>query len=538
MNPIELPILYPNVAELLQLPVFQDCILRSGQAGLNNPIHGFNLSDTPEYYRWLQPHEILITSCFAIHQNPDMLKSFIPTLAQQEISAVFIKPYQYLKIIPDYMLVQSNQYRIPLIELSEDIRFSAITKDISDELMKRQTESLTSALSVNHILTNIIINGAGLDEIAYMISGLSHSSVMILDTVNNLRAITIAPGDSDTLSHLSYDEQAQMLISGSRMHEIQVDNTVFGYLYLYGTDLSTYLPMDILIQILHIIPLEITKTQSLRAARTSELSNFILHLLSDQIIDETWEAARAERLGFPINDFHTVLYLKADHMPGSNESICVFQHSLLLNSISYQFAVLGMETQIIKTAPAYILLLSGPEFCEKDFVRQLSLLTRSFPSTYSALKIRIGCSRPHIGITGIAQGNREAAIAFQAVSNSRQSFLRFEELGLLRFVYSDNPEYEISLFIEETLGELADTSQERNLELLRTLESYLKNQGNLKRVSEELFAHYNTVTYRLKNIQKTLGIDLHDVNDRFSLELALRLFYTVHYPKAFPEPTS
>ncbi len=131
------------------------------------------------------------------------------------------------------------------------------------------------------------------------------------------------------------------------------------------------------------------------------------------------------------------------------------------------------------------------------------------------------------------QGKREADIAFQASCHSKQDLLIFDHLGILRFIYSDNPEYEISNFIQENLKELADISQPRNIELLRTLECYLDNQGNLKRISEELYTHYNTITYRLKTIQKLLDKDLHKSTDRFQLNLALRLFHSTVHPEAF-----
>ena len=64
----------------------------------------------------------------------------------------------------------------------------------------------------------------------------------------------------------------------------------------------------------------------------------------------------------------------------------------------------------------------------------------------------------------------------------------------------------------------------RKAELLQTLSAYFDTQGNVKRMSEELFTHYNTVVYRLKNIQDITGTDLRRESDRFELEMALYLY--------------
>jgi purine catabolism regulator len=59
--------------------------------------------------------------------------------------------------------------------------------------------------------------------------------------------------------------------------------------------------------------------------------------------------------------------------------------------------------------------------------------------------------------------------------------------------------------------------------LSETLEMFFRCNGNIKLTSERLFAHYNTVVYRLEKIQHILGISLDDPEDRLQLQLALKL---------------
>ena len=95
---------------------------------------------------------------------------------------------------------------------------------------------------------------------------------------------------------------------------------------------------------------------------------------------------------------------------------------------------------------------------------------------------------------------------------------------MLRLIYAKDTETEIDHFVREKLGELVDASHPRNAELMRTLSSYFDNFGNVKRMSEELFTHYNTVAYRLKNVQELTGADFRKATDRFEVELALYLY--------------
>ena len=57
-----------------------------------------------------------------------------------------------------------------------------------------------------------------------------------------------------------------------------------------------------------------------------------------------------------------------------------------------------------------------------------------------------------------------------------------------------------------------------------TLDYYFEYFGNIKRISEEMFTHYNTISYRIKNIQELTGLDLHNREDHFLLETALYLY--------------
>ena len=95
---------------------------------------------------------------------------------------------------------------------------------------------------------------------------------------------------------------------------------------------------------------------------------------------------------------------------------------------------------------------------------------------------------------------------------------------MLRLIYASDPDQEVHDYIQETLGRLLSAGPPRSTELMNTLESYFRNFGNLRRMSEELYTHYNTVVYRLKSIQEITGLDLHVPSDRFRLELTLYLY--------------
>lgn len=517
---------HPSLSELLSLPVFRGCRVLGGRAGLERPVSGINLSDTPEYYRWLSAGELMVTNCYAIHGDPEALAGFVPMLAGKGLSGLCVKP-QYIEI-PAAMAQQADALGLPLVELPMEVRFSDITKAVSDELLKRQTALLRSTITVNEMLTRTIVEGAGLEEIASMVSDLTGGSVLILDSINDRRALSLTDSDAARFADHSPDEINGAIIAGAQMHVLEVGGHSFGFLYIYDVD-HPLAEQDegIMSQVLQTIPLEISRERTVRESGDQHFNDFILHLLSDHLVDEARERARAESFGLDLSQNHLIVRAHlTERRDAGNKYAGVFQRTLLSNEIKSTLTNLGLSTRIVRTAEEYLLILSSPldnhgfAAVAGHFPRLADKLNGEYP----ALRITAGCGRPHADIPGLVQSDREARTALKAASSRGCGLFCFDDLGLLRLVYSSDPEREIDAFVHETLGALLDPGQPRSAELLNTLESYFRNFGNLKRISEEMFAHYNTVVYRIKSIREVTGLDVHVPAERFRLELALNLY--------------
>lgn len=537
MTEIEEISYFPQVSEIISLPVFRGARLLGGSTGLDHLVEGINLSDTPEYYKWVSKGELMVTTCYAIHQEADALRAFIPNLAQRGLSAVCVKPAQYLGEIPPFMVEQADAHGLPLIELPASVQFSDITKAVSDELLRRQTALLRSTLQVNEMLTRTIIEGAGLPEIARMVSELAGTTVLILDSINHRKALYVARGDQESLGALSQDKAISTVIANARVHELEVGGYSFGYLYLYGFSKETYLQSDVLHQVLQTIPLEISRERSIQERNDDGFLSYLRHLFSDSITDEAAERVRASEYGLNLEHNHMLLQITVEEQesPGGHYAI-EFQRTLLTSNLISMLTNLALSPRLLPLVDGFLVMMSAQahstdlNHLSARFPEYLQSLAREYP----ALKLTGGCGRPHTGLDGLILSRQEAEIALRAAAGREGLLLRFEDLGVLRLIYARDTEAEIDHFVREKLGELIQEEHPRNAELLRTLSSYFDTFGNVKRMSEELFTHYNTVAYRLKNVQEITGADFRKATDRFEVELALYLyeFQKRHDPKA------
>ena len=517
---------YPTLGELLRQDIFSNSQVLSGEAALDIPVAGVNLTDTPDYYDWVSPHELLVTNCYAICGDAPALSAFIGHLAEKGVAGVCIKPSRFLGTIPEYIISAAKERKFPLIELPPTIRFADITKAVSDELLRRQTALLHNSIAVNQMLLQTITEGASLEDLAQRIREIAGGSVLLVDSINQRQAYSLSKADSARMAALEHDALCQTLLEEADVYEMRIDGHLFGTVCLCRAKDQPPLQTDILSQILQTIPLEISREHSVRKTESRSFTEFFQHLISDHILDDSWEQSRANAFHLDLSASHALLELHFQSNNSISEYTATFQRTAFFHTLRQSLEQLGIDAHIMDQPDGCLILMGSKEdsIPLDHALARLSSTFETFQTGYPALSLAGGCSRSHAGIPGLSLCRWEAQLALKAAcSKNENSFFHFDQLGILRLLYSSNPSREIGRFIRETLKELASPKLSHEKELLETLESYFRNLGNQRRIAQELYIHYNTVAYRLNSIQELTRMNLDNPEHRMQLELALYL---------------
>lgn len=517
---------YPTLRELLRQDVFSGSRVLSGGNTLDIPVVGVNLTDIPDYYDWISPHELLITNCYSIHDDEAALSTFIGCLAEKELAGVCIKPSRFLGTIPKYMISAAEERSFPLIELPPAVRFADITKAVSDELLRRQTALLHNSISVNQMLLQTITEGASLEDLAQRVREIAGGSVLLVDAINQRQAYSLSETDAVRLASLDRDALCHVLSEEADAHEMRIDGYLFGTVFLCRIEGRPPLHEDILSQILQTIPLEISREHSVRKTESRSFTEFFQHLVSDRILDDNWEQLRANAFHLDLSAPHALLELNFQPNSSISEYATTFQRTAFFHVLRQSLEQLDIDTHIMDHPDGCLILMNSKED-SASLDRALARLPAAFEALragYPSLAPAGGCSRSHTGIPGLSLCRWEAQLALKvAHAKGRDFFFCFDQLGVLRLLYSSDPSREIGRFIAETLKSLASPKLPHEKELLETLESYFQNLGNQRRIAQELYIHYNTVAYRLNSIQELTQMNLEDPEHRLQLELALYL---------------
>ena len=135
-------------------------------------------------------------------------------------------------------------------------------------------------------------------------------------------------------------------------------------------------------------------------------------------------------------------------------------------------------------------------------------------------KLRVGIGSKCMDISRLSVSYRRAKAAVQMAMTQKRQVVKFDDGGLYRLLYMVEDTGLLQEIETECLAALEEYDRKYNAGYVETLQSYLKHNGSIQAVAEELYTHRNTVLYRLGNIRKVLGNELKTPEERLPYQMA------------------
>ena len=135
-------------------------------------------------------------------------------------------------------------------------------------------------------------------------------------------------------------------------------------------------------------------------------------------------------------------------------------------------------------------------------------------------KLRVGIGSKCMDISRLSVSYRRAKAAVQMAMTQKRQVVKFDDCGLYRLLYMVEDTGVLQEIETECLAALKEYDRKYNAGYVETLQSYLKHNGSIQAVAEELYTHRNTVLYRLGNIRKVLGNELKTPEERLPYQMA------------------
>jgi sugar diacid utilization regulator len=364
--------------------------------------------------------------------------------------------------------------------------------------------------------------GAGLPEVARAVERALDASVAVIDSSGSVLAVAC----------LSPEDERSVLSDGSgrQVLELRVSNALVGELRYRPRKEPP--PAALVRMVGTLIALEVERSRVPERASEAAVAGFVGDLLERRVTDRDNIVARGNELGADLAVGAGVVVVRArPQRPEEGDwrarVLGIVERGARASAPSSLTAWVDIGAGRAPSAgrePEGELVVVIPA-ADPDVVRRVADATRrELASGLTAFDVAVAVSRPAADPIDIHRAGAEAILAANVAEANRSDFLAFEETGAYRLLLramTDDPA-ELQRFHEETIAPLLAYDEQYETELVKTLESFLDEDGSVARTAQRLFTHRHTVRYRLERVRDLTGLDVSSTDGRERLGLGLK----------------
>jgi hypothetical protein len=156
-----------------------------------------------------------------------------------------------------------------------------------------------------------------------------------------------------------------------------------------------------------------------------------------------------------------------------------------------------------------LVLTDNTKYDVENFVKRFMEYTRKGKITWEA---HIGISPCKTGISKQDENFEKALFAMKMARRMKEKVIYYDELGIYKILLAVKDKNILKEFYDEILGKLVTYDKEKQTELVDFLRFYLENNGSQQIMSEKQYIHRNTVTNKLRKIEKITGLNPMDLD--------------------------
>ncbi|MBN2898369.1 MAG: PucR family transcriptional regulator ligand-binding domain-containing protein [Clostridia bacterium] len=538
-----------EVREVLEKSIFKNSRVLAGAGGLNNRIVKVNVLVDPDILKFVKEGEFLLTTAYYFTTTTlEEQKKLINELAHHKLSGIGIKVKPHLKALAKEILELADELNLPFIEIDHEISFTDVMASLYSDIFDQQSHVIRKVEKVHNDSMNTVLKGGGMVDIIEGLSSTLGNPIMVKDlhfeefvfskqadeqqrelmveSINKVKkdySKMLSDGHT-VIDNQTFDERSVDRV----IVPILVKNSIYGYLSVYGLqkEVSSFDSLY-LESVSPIVAMEFIKKISVQEVENKYKSEFFEDLIS---LDERRKAKAIERASYYRLDkkaYYNILSIKFENiadLSGDDYSQSITKAMYLIDLICKDLGNVYLRAN--KGKKVYVLMMWHEMNDEqgRKFKELAERINEVLSNKIQTLKTRVGLGRTYLGIDNVYKSLKDSEKAIEASKTYIESdVIEFETLGIYKIFCQDNLKEELVSFYNATLKPLVDYDRKRDTELVKSLIVYFETNGNLKKMSELLFTHYNTVLYRINRIQEITNKNLEAERDRYGLQTALKI---------------
>ncbi|MBU5425416.1 PucR family transcriptional regulator ligand-binding domain-containing protein [Tissierella pigra] len=543
-----------SIEDMLKLEVMESCKLIAGFRGARNTISRVNIMADPDILEWTTEGEFLLTTAYSFKKDTiESQKELIKECASKNLAGLGIKISPYLENLSQEVLDLANDLSFPIIDINYSIPLSDIMMVTFREIFNKQASLLERIEKVHEKLMGAMLEGNGLENLVEIVRENIKNPVILHLNFSNETIKALEGSDPNNIHELCKEVKEfyehnnnksklkkliedKVIIDGKYIKRmimpIVLREHVYGHLFAWGTDMPIGgFDLAIIESASTTIALSILQELSIKEVEIRYRSEFFEDLISIDSKRKRKALDRARFFNLQLEDSYVIEVMSFKHKNEDDENELMVNYiqdfiNPMVHTIEEFMNYLNLKGIVSTKANGIQILLS---FTTTDFIQDKikefnQKILESIRNKSDKLDVKIGIGRVYKKLENVDKSFQDAVrtVRIGKIITTKE-IVTFDELGIFKILSEEILKDELEDFYNSTLKPLVDYDSKKSTELVKTLDVYFKNNGNLTRISEQLFTHYNTVLYRINRITEITKMDLEDPNHRLNLEIALKI---------------
>lgn len=487
-----------NVAELLAEPQLGLSLI-AGSEGLGNRITWAHTSDLPRLWEWVTGGEIMMTNGLSIPGDAAGQVELAEALVEAGASALAIGEKMHApQLLPEF-LEACNALPLPVINVPYPLPFIAIARSVAESSLLEESRRLRQTARIYDLLR---LAGAG-NHWQRLLEGVAvelDSRLFVVDR----RCLHPWHPDGEILPP-ALAEALKPLIGQTagatknfQWHRLGDRHILMMDIPTHANALLIVLPASephpdavVLLHAATVLGLELSRTVLGLENQRRLGAEFLLQAVDGRCGTAETES-RLSDCGIPAQEFLVVSMAGDEEEHLSAVHLNLWRHGFrtaCLRSFNKLHIAVSAE------CPAELLLhVAGPD-------------------------VRIGVSASSTA-GGIQKAFQESLWALGTAGSGTEQLVRYAQgpswLGLTSYE-------EGKVLVQRLLGPVFEYEQGRQPDLILTLKTYLAMQRSWQKTAAALFAHRQTIIYRIRKISELTGLDMTETSTLAQLWFALQI---------------
>ncbi|KRE80968.1 PucR family transcriptional regulator [Arthrobacter sp. Soil762] len=493
-----------TVAELVAEPQLGLTLL-AGSAGSGNRITWAHTSDLPRLWEWVTGGELMMTNGLSIPADAAGQVALAEALVDAGASALAIGEKMHAPELMPEFLAACEKLPLPLINVPYPLPFIAIARTVAESSLLEESRRLRQTARIYDLLRTA---GASEDHIQSLLVGLAAELDAELFVVDR-RCLHPWHPDGRPLPDFLQAELAQLTgrisLAGKKFqwHRLRDRHVLMMDIPTHTNALLVVLPNSephpdavVLLHAATVLGLELSR-KVLSLESQHRLAGEFLSQAADGRLGTAELESRLTAFDVPAQDFVVASISADDGERLADVHVELWRHGFPAACLR-RFNTLHVAVSAAVTDDILI-HSAGPE-------------------------VRIGISSP-TSATGIQRALQESLWALGSAKGNAMNLARYAEgpswLGLTSFE-------EGTALVERLLGPVFAYEQSQEGDLIVTLRTYLDTQRSWQKTAAALFAHRQTVIYRIRKISELTGLDMTETSTLAQLWFALQIHEAMH----------